>query len=52
MKNIDFNVPFMCGRELQYIEQSHRDKHLSGNGAFTRKCSVGSKTLSAVARRC
>ena len=38
MRNIDFNVPFMCGRELQYIVQSHRDKHLSGNGAFTRKC--------------
>ncbi|MGA7497009.1 MAG: dTDP-4-amino-4,6-dideoxygalactose transaminase [Isosphaeraceae bacterium] len=38
MKNVDFNVPFMCGKELQYIEQSHRDKHLSGNGAFTRKC--------------
>ena len=35
---IPFNKPYMTGRELAYIAQAHGNGHLSGDGAFTRKC--------------
>jgi len=38
MTTIPFNKPFMTGRELWYIAQAHTNGHLSGDGAFTKKC--------------
>lgn len=35
---IPFNKPFMTGRELEYISQAHAAGHLSGDGAFTKRC--------------
>ncbi|HZV04020.1 MAG TPA: dTDP-4-amino-4,6-dideoxygalactose transaminase [Gemmataceae bacterium] len=36
--HIPFNKPYMTGRELEYIAQAHANKHLAGNGVFTRRC--------------
>lgn len=38
MLTIPFNKPYMTGRELWYIAQAHTNGHLSGDGAFTKKC--------------
>jgi dTDP-4-amino-4,6-dideoxygalactose transaminase len=35
---IPFNRPYMTGRELGYIADAHAKGHLSGDGAFTRRC--------------
>lgn len=35
---IAFNRPWMTGRETAYIEEAHRNKHLSGDGPFTHRC--------------
>ena len=35
---IDFNRPFMTGREIDYIKEAYENGHLSANGAFTKKC--------------
>lgn len=35
---IDFNKPYMTGKELGYIAQAHHNSVLAGNGAFTKKC--------------
>src|SRR3954471_24811667 len=35
---IPFNVPAVRGRELEYIREAIANRHLSGNGPFTRKC--------------
>jgi len=35
---IPFNRPYMVGREMEYIVAAHRDRHLSGDGKFTRQC--------------
>ena len=35
---IPFNLPFMTGAELAFIEQAYNNHHLSGDGDFTRKC--------------
>lgn len=35
---IPFNQPYMTGKELGYIAEAHSRRHLSGDGAFTRKC--------------
>lgn len=35
---IPFNRPFMTGRELEFIQQSHANGHLSGDGPFTVRC--------------
>ena len=37
---IPFNKPFLTGRELDYIRQAHAAHHLSGDGAFTRRCNA------------
>jgi len=36
--SIPFNKPFLTGRELEYIRQAHEAHHLSGDGAFTKRC--------------
>jgi dTDP-4-amino-4,6-dideoxygalactose transaminase len=35
---IPFNRPFVVGKEFEYIQQAITNLHLSGNGAFTKKC--------------
>src|SRR5579883_2712821 len=35
---VPFNQPYMTGRELEYITQAHENRHLAGNGVFTRRC--------------
>lgn len=35
---IPFNKPYMTGKELWYISQAHANRHLSGDGSFTRNC--------------
>jgi dTDP-4-amino-4,6-dideoxygalactose transaminase len=35
---IPFNKPFVAGRELAYIEEAIANRHLSGNGPFTKRC--------------
>ena len=36
---VDFNRPVPLGKELEYIKQAIRSDHISGDGAFTKKCS-------------
>jgi dTDP-4-amino-4,6-dideoxygalactose transaminase len=36
--NIDFNHPVLVGRELEYVAEAFRNGHISGDGAFTKKC--------------
>lgn len=38
MNRIGFNVPFMIGKELAYIEDVVKSRWISGNGRFTKKC--------------
>lgn len=35
---IGFNKPYMTGKETAYIEEAVREKKISGDGVFTRKC--------------
>ncbi len=35
---ISFNVPPFTGRELEYMRQAVENLHISGDGAFTKKC--------------
>jgi dTDP-4-amino-4,6-dideoxygalactose transaminase len=35
---IPFNKPYMTGREIGYIAQAHANRHLAGDGDFTKKC--------------
>lgn len=35
---IPFNRPHATGRELDYVAQAHTARHLSGDGAFTKRC--------------
>jgi dTDP-4-amino-4,6-dideoxygalactose transaminase len=35
---IPFNKPYMTGKELYYIAESHFNGQLSGDGPFTKKC--------------
>ena len=35
---VDFNAPVLVGKELDYIKQAIENKHLSGDGEFTKKC--------------
>jgi dTDP-4-amino-4,6-dideoxygalactose transaminase len=37
-KNIPFNWPYLTGREMEYIAQSHANGRLAGDGPFTRLC--------------
>ena len=36
--NIPFNKPFICGKELKYIEEAVASGKISGDGVFTKKC--------------
>lgn len=38
MIQIPFNQPYMTGKELGYIAQAHANRHLAGDGEFTKKC--------------
>ncbi|MBA2710841.1 MAG: dTDP-4-amino-4,6-dideoxygalactose transaminase [Tatlockia sp.] len=38
MTSIPFNRPYKTGKELQYIEESHLNNKLSGDGLFTERC--------------
>ncbi len=38
MSKIPFNRPYLTGKELVYIKQSHNLGQLSGDGPFTKKC--------------
>ncbi|MBA3537174.1 MAG: dTDP-4-amino-4,6-dideoxygalactose transaminase [Tatlockia sp.] len=40
MNNIPFNRPYKTGKELQYIEESHQNNKLSGDGLFTQRCHI------------
>src|ERR1700751_5551365 len=35
---IPFNRPYATGNELAYLTEAQRQGHLSGDGAFTRRC--------------
>ncbi len=35
---VPFNKPHVAGRELEYIQQAVLNRHLSGNGPFTKRC--------------
>jgi dTDP-4-amino-4,6-dideoxygalactose transaminase len=35
---IPFNRPYATGNELAYVTEAQRQGHLSGDGAFTRRC--------------
>lgn len=37
---IPFNKIYLTGQELKYIQQSHEEGNLSGDGTFTKKCST------------
>lgn len=37
---IDFNLPYLTGKEVNYINQAVQSGKISGNGLFTRKCQV------------
>ncbi len=39
MKRIPFNVPLCVGSEKKYLSECIKNKKLSGDGAFTKKCS-------------
>lgn len=38
MTVVPFNRPYMTGKETEYIRQAVASGHISGNGAFTKKC--------------
>lgn len=38
MYKIPFNKPYAVGREFDYMRQAVANGHLSGDGAFTKKC--------------
>lgn len=35
---IDFNKPSLIGSEFQYVQQAIENRHISGDGYFTRQC--------------
>ncbi|MCL5036304.1 MAG: dTDP-4-amino-4,6-dideoxygalactose transaminase [Chloroflexi bacterium] len=35
---IPFNMPFVTGKEIRYIEEAIKNAHLSGDGPFSKKC--------------
>src|SRR4051794_40385400 len=38
MDRLPFNWPQTVGRELEYVQQAVANRHLSGNGPFTKRC--------------
>jgi dTDP-4-amino-4,6-dideoxygalactose transaminase len=37
MKKIDFNKPYITGKEIGYIQEAINKNHISGNGSFTKR---------------
>ena len=37
---IPFNRPYITGREIEYIRQTHAGGRLSGDGPFTKRCHI------------
>ena len=35
---VDFNRPVVVGREFEYMQEAIENRHISGDGPFTRKC--------------
>lgn len=46
---VPFNQPYATGAELGYVEEAIAAGHLSGNGAFTRRCNAWLCERAAVA---
>jgi dTDP-4-amino-4,6-dideoxygalactose transaminase len=44
LPEIEFNKPFMTGRELAYIARAHERGQLAGDGEFTERCHKWLKT--------
>ena len=38
MERVPFNVPFISGKERQYIDEVFANGHFAGNGPFTKRC--------------
>jgi len=38
MRSIVFNKPYITGIEAEYIQEAISNNHISGNGAFTKRC--------------
>ena len=38
MSDIPFNWPFVVGTELEFVRQAIQNRHLSGDGRFTKRC--------------
>ncbi len=36
--HVDFNRPALMGNELSYIQEAIENRHISGDGGFTRRC--------------
>ena len=36
--NIPFNIPYLTGKETEYIKEAVNSQKISGNGIFTKKC--------------
>jgi dTDP-4-amino-4,6-dideoxygalactose transaminase len=49
-RHIPFNRPFATGREFQYIREAIANRHLSGDGEFTRRCHAWLETRVRSAR--
>ena len=39
MPMIGFNQPYLAGKEFDYLRQAMDNRHVSGDGPFTKKCS-------------
>ena len=37
-EKIPFNLPYLTGKELIYMKETHLNGHLAGSGPFTKKC--------------
>ncbi len=48
--HIPFNRSVLAGRELEYVHQAAESMHLSGDGAFTRKCHALLEEMLGVAK--
>ncbi|MCU0496400.1 MAG: dTDP-4-amino-4,6-dideoxygalactose transaminase [Anaerolineae bacterium] len=46
--SIPFNKPYATGQELGYMQQAIANGHISGDGAFTKKCHTFFETALAV----
>lgn len=47
---IPFNKPYMTGNELGHIADAHANRHLSGDGLFTKRCHAWLEANTGAAR--